>query len=115
MSDSILYSTEKGALCPRCQNATKQCTCRASSESKIQGNGTVRVGRETKGRGGKPVTVVTGLPLTGSELLILAKELKVRCGTGGTVKDGVIEIQGDQRDLLVAELLKRGFSAKKSG
>jgi translation initiation factor 1 len=75
----------------------------------------VRVGRETKGRGGKGVSVITGLRLSAAELEAMAKELKRRCGTGGTVKDGTIEIQGDHRDTLVAWLRERGFDAKRSG
>jgi translation initiation factor 1 len=75
----------------------------------------VRVARETKGRKGKGVTLVTGLPLDGAALKALAKELKKTCGTGGTVKDGVIEIQGEHRDTLVAALKKRGYDAKRSG
>lgn len=75
----------------------------------------VRVGRETKGRKGKGVTLITGVPLIGKELNQLAKALKKKCGTGGTVRDGVIEIQGDHRDLLVTELQKHGWTVKKSG
>ena len=75
----------------------------------------MRVGRETQGRNGKAVTVVSGLPLLPDELKALAKELKQRCGTGGTVKDGVLEIQGDHRDLIVEELARRGYDAKRSG
>ena len=75
----------------------------------------VRVGRETQGRGGKGVSVITGLPLTQERLEELAKQLKKRCGCGGTVRNGVIEIQGDQRDLLVAELTRLGYPAKRSG
>jgi translation initiation factor 1 len=83
--------------------------------ARLAGDGRVRVGRETQGRKGKGVTVVTGLPLVPDELKALAKELKARCGTGGTVKDGVIEIQGDHRDAIVAELGKRGFDVRRSG
>ena len=79
------------------------------------GDGVVRVGRETKGRKGKGVTVITGVPLAGSELKDLAKELKQKCGSGGTVKDGVIEIQGDHRDAVVAALGGRNWNVKKSG
>jgi translation initiation factor 1 len=75
----------------------------------------VRVGREVSGRGGKGVSVVTGLPLAGEELEALATRLKKLCGAGGAVKEGTIEIQGDHRDRLVAELLKLGFEAKRSG
>jgi translation initiation factor 1 len=75
----------------------------------------VRVGRETKGRAGKGVTVISGLPLSPPEIEALAGELKKRCGSGGTVRAGVIEIQGDHRDTIVAMLGKFGWPAKKSG
>lgn len=75
----------------------------------------VRVGRETKGRAGKGVTVITGLPLAAPQLEELARQLKRRCGSGGTVRGGTIEIQGDHRDTLVAELVSLGFAAKRSG
>jgi translation initiation factor 1 len=75
----------------------------------------VRVGREVSGRGGKGVSVVTGLPLAGEALEELATRLKKTCGAGGAVKDGTIEIQGDHRDRLVAELGKLGYDAKRSG
>jgi len=75
----------------------------------------VRVGRETKGRRGKGVSVIRGLPLTGAALEDLATRLKKRCGSGGTVHDGTIEIQGDHRDVLVAELSKLGYAVKRSG
>ncbi|MBF2980677.1 stress response translation initiation inhibitor YciH, partial [Pseudomonas aeruginosa] len=74
-----------------------------------------RVRRETKGRGGKTVTTISGLPLAGDALKELASALKRRCGTGGSLKDGVVEIQGEHVELLIDELLKRGFKAKKSG
>jgi len=75
----------------------------------------VRVSRQTQGRAGKAVTVITGLPLAAAELAALASELKRRCGSGGTVRDGIIEIQGEHRDALVVELVRRGFAAKRSG
>jgi len=75
----------------------------------------VRVGRETQGRSGKGVSVITGLPLPQAQLEELAKQLKKRCGCGGTVRNGVIESQGDHRDLLVAELNRLGYPAKRSG
>jgi translation initiation factor 1 len=81
----------------------------------LPGKARVRVGRETQGRAGKGVTVITGLPLMPGQLEVLATQLKRRCGSGGTVRDGVIEIQGDHRDRLVAELLKLGYDAKRSG
>jgi translation initiation factor 1 len=75
----------------------------------------VRVGREVSGRGGKGVSVITGVPLTGEALQELATRLKKTCGAGGAVKDGTIEIQGDHRDRLVAELCKLGYDARRSG
>ena len=78
-------------------------------------DGVVRVGRETKGRKGAGVTVITGIPTHPEGLKQIAKELKQKCGTGGTVKNGVIEIQGDHRDLLVEELSARGYTVKRAG
>ena len=78
-------------------------------------DGIVRVGRETKGRKGKGVTILTGLPVSGRELEALARELKALCGAGGTVRDGIIEIQGDHRDRLVRALEERGWRVKRSG
>jgi len=75
----------------------------------------VRVGREVAGRGGKGVTVITGLPLSAADLEALATKLKKTCGAGGAVNGAVIEIQGDHRDRLVAELQKLGHDAKRSG
>ena len=86
-----------------------------AKKSTAPGDGVVRVGRETKGRKGKGVTLVTGVPLEGVELADLAKQLKNKCGAGGTVKNGVIEIQGDHRDRVVDELQGRGWAVKKSG
>lgn len=79
------------------------------------GNGNVRVARETKGRAGKGVTVITGVPVTAAELDRLATQLKKRCGSGGTVKDGTIEIQGDHRDTIVTELVGLGYRARRAG
>ena len=78
-------------------------------------DGVVRVARQTQGRKGKGVTLITGVPLGGNDLKDLAKNLKQRCGSGGTVKDGIIEIQGDHRETLVAELSQKGWVVKKSG
>ncbi len=110
---ALVYSTAEGRLCPDCGKPVAQCLCKKAQTPK--GDGNVRVGRETKGRKGAGVTVISGLPLAGEELKSLAKELKSRCGSGGTIKDGVIEIQGDHRDLLLEELSKRGFKPKRAG
>jgi translation initiation factor 1 len=109
----LVYSTDSGRHCPDCNKPFADCICKQAHVP--AGDGTARVRRETKGRGGKTVTTVSGVPVTADELKELASTLKRRCGTGGALKDGVIEIQGDHVDLLIDELTKRGFKAKKSG
>jgi translation initiation factor 1 len=111
----IVYSTEHGRMCPACGKPVSVCVCRQEKKAAPAGNGIVRVGRETKGRKGKGVTVVTGLPLDEQGLRKLATDLKRRCGAGGTVKGNTIEIQGDHRDLLVADLTQRGYTVRRSG
>ncbi len=112
----VVYSTDQGRLCPDCQQAIDQCRCRKLASDTIPaGDGIVRIQRETKGRKGKGVTLVTGVPLAEKELKALAKQLKQRCSTGGSVKNGVIEIQGDQRDTLKQLLQEQGFTVKLSG
>jgi translation initiation factor 1 len=88
---------------------------RAAEETARASDGIVRIGRSTKGRRGKVVTTIAGVPLASDELAALAGELKRRCGTGGALKDDVIEIQGDHRDTLVADLERRGFEVKRVG
>lgn len=112
-SDHVVYSTEYGEMCPSCGRAKKECVCRKSITP--VGDGIVRVLRDSKNRGGKNVSVITGLLLENEKLKELATKLKKRCGTGGTVKNGTIEIQGDHRELLVAELIKLGYVAKLAG
>ncbi|MFO7876340.1 MAG: translation initiation factor Sui1 [Desulfovermiculus sp.] len=109
-----VYSTDKGKVCPQCGEPAARCRCR-NKAAPHPGDGIVRIGRETKGRKGKGVSLVTGLQLQYQDLARLAKRLKAKCGSGGTVKNGVIEIQGDHRDLLVEELRKEGFTVKRSG
>jgi translation initiation factor 1 len=111
---AIVYSTGLGSLCPNCRRPVRDCVCPKGAPGTVKA-GAVRVGREVKGRAGKGVTTVTGLPLPMAEIEALATRLKKRCGSGGTVREGVIEVQGDHRDVIVAELLKAGFPAKKSG
>jgi len=110
----MVYSTERGLVCPRCRVPVAKCRC-GKKEPTPAGDGIVRVRRETRGRGGKTVTAVSGVPLGGDALRNLASDLKRRCGTGGTVKDGVIEIQGDHRETITEELTRRGFTAKLAG
>jgi translation initiation factor 1 len=112
--ERTVYSTGKGRICPLCGMPAARCVCRASPRAP-RGDGVVRVRREEQGRHGKTVTTISGLPLPGEELRELASELKRRCGTGGSAKDGTIEIQGDHRDLLVGELEARGYVVKRAG
>jgi translation initiation factor 1 len=114
MAAKIVYSTGIGTLCPNCRRAVRECVCPKGAPGAAKPTA-VRVGRETKGRAGRGVTTVTGLPLAEAALTDLAAKLKKRCGSGGTIRDGVIEIQGEHRDTIVAELLKLGWQAKKSG
>lgn len=109
----LVYSTESGRHCPECEQPEAECIC--AEQPLNSGDGIARVCRESKGRGGKTVTTIQGLCLTASELKDLTAALKKRCGCGGSLKDGVIEIQGDQVELLLAELRKRGFTAKQAG
>jgi len=114
MRDGIVYSTSQGRMCPECGRPVAQCVCRQESPPAV-GDGIVRVGREAKGRKGKVVTIITGVPLDREGLNRLAAELKQKCSAGGTVKGAVIEIQGDHRDLLVEGLKRRGYTTKRSG
>jgi translation initiation factor 1 len=115
-SDGLVYSSAQGRMCPRCGRPAAACVCKTRPAAPAAGGAAVvRVGRETKGRKGKGVTVVAGVPLAGDALDELASRLKRLCGSGGTVKDGAIEIQGDHRDLLVTELAKHGWTVKRSG
>lgn len=110
-----VYSTDGGRLCPHCGKALADCVCRQQQAETVRGDGKVRVSRSSKGRKGKAVTLVSGLPLPEAELKALAKKLRQQCGTGGTVKEGVVEIQGDQRERLVTLLRDIGYDAKAAG
>ena len=113
MSGGAVYSTRHGAMCPDCGRPVKECACRKGDAAPA--DGIVRVARQTAGRRGKGVTVVSGVPLSPSGLTQLCKELKQKCGAGGTVKGGLIEIQGDHRDTLVRECERRGWTVKRAG
>jgi translation initiation factor 1 len=112
---SLVYSTESGRMCPECRQPLAQCVCKAAAKARPAGDGIARVSRETKGRGGKSVTVVKGLALDDDALAVLGKQLRTACGSGGTVKDGVIEIQGDHGERVMEALKKAGHSAKRAG
>lgn len=114
MTSGIVYSTGHGRICPGCGEPAAKCRC-GKKEAAPKGDGIVRVSREMKGRKGKGVTLITGVPLHPEGLKELAKALKQRCGSGGTVKDGVIEIQGDRRDAVEEALRKKGYDVKRAG
>lgn len=109
----LVYSTE-GTDCARCGRDLRKCQCEAAAP-RPPSDGIIRLRRETKGRKGKGVCLVTGLDLPEEEIKALAKKLKALCGTGGTVKDGVIEIQGDHRETLLAALKKQFKNVKLAG
>lgn len=110
----LVYSTEQGRICPDCGQPAAACICK-KARAMPAGDGIVRVSHETKGRKGKGVTVIRGVPLDEAALGLLGKQLKSGCGSGGTTKDGVIEIQGDHREFVIAALQKQGMTVKRSG
>lgn len=112
----LVYSTEGGRMCPVCRRPLASCACAAQrANAGPGGDGIVRVSRETKGRGGKTVTLVRGVALDGDALAALGKRLRAACGAGGTLRDAVLEIQGDHCERVVALLAADGFSAKRAG
>ena len=112
----LVYSTESGRICPSCGKQTAKCVCKKKkAHPSPKGDGKIRVERSTKGRKGKGVTLITGLPLEDQSLKELAKRLKQKCGTGGAIKNGVIEIQGDHRETIVTTLNELGYKAKRAG
>ena len=104
-----VYSSGTGRVCPRCNRAVQACHCKARKPAAA---GPLRVVLDRKKRRGKDVTVIQGLPVQGPELTALAKALKKACGSGGTIKDGQIEIQGNHRDKVVALLQAKGYEPK---
>jgi translation initiation factor 1 len=112
LESRTVYSTEHGKMCPACNKPIGACIC---SQPLPTGDGIVRVSRETKGRKGKGVTIIRGVALDVAGLRQLATQLKQHCGSGGTVKDGAIEIQGDHRHKVMEELRKRGYTVKAAG
>ena len=106
----LVYSTEHGTMCPQCGQPQAACLCKAQAP---KGDGVVRVRREV--RRGKEVTAISGVPLLADELAAFAKRLRTLCGAGGTVKDGVIEIQGAHVDKVLPQLSAQGWVVKKAG
>jgi translation initiation factor 1 len=115
----LVYSTESGRICPSCGHPAKKCTCKKKTTGKKQSiypnDGIVRIRREVKGRKGKTVTAVFGVPLDDKKLKQFTKTLKRLCGTGGTVKDRIILMQGDHRETLLNEIEKHGYTVKLAG
>ena len=111
----LVYSTDAGRMCPVCRKPSSACEC-GKKKAPPAGDGIVRVSRETKGRNGKGVTLVKGLPLDADALAALGKQLKTACGSGGTVKDGVIEVQGDHCERVIELLKAKGtWTVKRAG
>ncbi|HSG03930.1 MAG TPA: translation initiation factor [Marinobacterium sp.] len=113
----LVYSTEKGDLCSECGEAKANCICaELADQARLASlDGVVRIRRETAGRKGKGVTTISGVAQPETELRALLKRLKKSCGTGGSLSEGVIEIQGDHRDKIKAMLEKEGYSVKLAG
>ena len=109
-----MYSTDAGRMCPVCRKPVAACICK-QTQAVVKTDGVVRVSLQTKGRGGKSVTLVKGVPLDAMALAVLGKQLRAACGSGGTVKDGVIEVQGDHVDMVMAALQKQGHVVKRAG
>lgn len=112
---ALVYSTDAGRMCPTCRQPLAACRCGKPAASTASGDGIVRVGRESKGRGGKTVTLVRGLALDEAGLAALGKRLRSACGAGGAIKDGVLEIQGDHRERVAALLAEAGHRVKLAG
>ena len=120
MTDRLVYSTDDGRVntCPSCGKSYKQCHCDLSPSNQMptrKSDGIARVMRDRKHRGGKTVTVITGIPASNDAIASIAQQLKKLCGSGGTVKDGVIEIQGDHCDKVQARLTEMGYKVKRAG
>jgi translation initiation factor 1 len=113
----LVYSTDGGRMCPACRRPVAECACKAlaAAAPAARGDGIVRVSRQTAGRGGKVVTVIRGVQADANGLAALGKQLRTLCGSGGTVRDGLIEVQGDHCERVVAHLQKSGWAVKRSG
>jgi translation initiation factor 1 len=110
----LVYSTDGGRMCPGCREPIDRCGCRQPTLAGTS-DGVVRVSRETKGRAGKGVTLIRGLALEPAALIELGRRLKAACGTGGTVKNGVIELRGDHCEAVIDSLRRQGCAVKRAG
>lgn len=113
-SSGLVYSTDAGRMCPGCRKPMADCIC-GPAQALPKSDGFARVSRQTKGRGGKIVTLVSGLALDALALTQLGKQLRAACGSGGTVKGGVIEVQGDHCEVVMQALHQRGHAVKRAG
>jgi translation initiation factor 1 len=114
----LVYSTGIGRICLECQKPAPECTCKKKpSKAQLENrqDGIIRIRREVRGRKGKTVTVISGFQRNQTDLKALAKQLKQLCGTGGSVKDGVITVQGDHREKLLKLLKEQGYEVKLAG
>ena len=113
-SGGLVYSSDGGRMCPGCRQPVAACSCQTAPPVPAR-TAKLRVGLETQGRAGKAVTVVRGLPLDATALASLGKKLRMACGSGGTAKDGILEVQGDHVEKTLAFLTAQGFAAQRGG
>ena len=118
----LVWSSESGRICPDCSKPVSSCTCKKKKKNEgskatrsYPEDGVIRIMRETKGHKGKTVTIIGNIPLKNNDLKEFAKKLKTRCGTGGSIKDGEILIQGDHRQVILDDIIKQGYRAKLAG
>ena len=117
-NSKLVYSTDSGRICATCGKPTKNCSCKGRKpkpQTNFHSDGIIRIKREKKGRKGKTVTTISGFREEAVDLKHIAKKLKTKCGTGGSIKNGMIIIQGDQRPTILSELQKQGFKVKLAG
>ncbi len=114
MADKIVYSTEQGKMSPDCHQPIAECLCNRNAFI-AESDGIVRVSREIKGRKGKGVTLIRGIAMDSGSLEQLGKSLRTICGAGGTVKAGVIELQGDHVERVIEQLNSQGWVVKRVG
>jgi translation initiation factor 1 len=114
----LVYATETNRICPKCGKPVAKCSCKGKKskpQNNIKFDGIIRIKRETKGRKGKTVTTISGFQQGTDDLKQIAKSLKSQCGSGGSIKDGIIIIQGDHREIIQGELQKQGYQVKPAG